>query len=151
MPEETAVEEEKKRETAEKAPKESPAENPEESPESINMQTSQMAVLFSPAGILMLGLAITLDIFGLIEFIPVLGSALSYIPDIIGIIMIGGWTYFNSGTLKVTRGAAAGIGKAAQWAKRLKWLRPLLFLLEFIPVVGMLPCWTLVVWFELKR
>lgn len=100
--------------------------------------------IFSPAGLLMLPLAGLIDV---IDFF--IGSFI--LMDIVAILTIGVWIYFNSQQLKVTKGAAARIGKAAKMARRLKWLRPLLIVIEFIPVVGMVPCWILLVYFELQQ
>lgn len=114
-------------------------------------ETQRQGALFSPEGFLMLGLAAFIDLAGLIDLIPVIGNILSYGVDIFGIIFIGGWMFFRSQTVQATGRAAARVGKIGKWAKRLKWLRPLLIIGEFIPIVGILPLWTLVVYFELKQ
>jgi hypothetical protein len=106
-------------------------------------ETERAEALFSPEGIMMLFIAGVID---LIDFL--IGSFL--LLDLVAILTIGVWTYFHSQRVAMTRGAAARLGKAAGWARRMKWLRPLLIVLEFIPIVGMLPCWILVVYFELK-
>jgi hypothetical protein len=103
---------------------------------------------FGPA-IIMLVLAVLLDLFGLVGLIFGIGQILSFIPDILGTIFIGGWIYFNSRTIKLTKGTMTKIGGAAKWAKRSKWLRPLLIFGEFIPFVGIAPLWTILVFFEL--
>lgn len=107
-------------------------------------EAQRQGAIFSPEGMMMLLIAAAIDI---IDFF--IASVL--ILDIIGILVIGGWIYFHSQQVKVTRGAAARLGKAAKWARRLKWLRPLLIIIEFIPVVGMLPLWVLLVYFELQQ
>lgn len=107
-------------------------------------EIERQGALLSPAGLIMLPLAAIIDI---IDFF--IGSLL--ILDIVAILVIGGWIYSRSGQLKATRGATARLGKAAKWAKRLRWLRPLLIAIEFIPIVGMLPLWVLLVYFELKQ
>ena len=106
--------------------------------------------LLSPEGIIMMSVAVGLDLAGLVDAIPVIGNILSYFIDFLGIILIGTWTYFRSQSFQATGKATARIGKAAKWAGRLKWLRPLLFIGELIPVVGALPLWTLLVYFELQ-
>jgi|GEM_PF-1939161 len=106
-------------------------------------ETQGMGALFSPEGAIMLSIAVVIDI---IDFL--IGSF--FVLDIVAIFTIGIWIYFHSQRVTVTKGAAARLGKAAQWARRMRWLRPLLVVIEFIPVVGMLPCWILVVYFELK-
>ncbi len=108
--------------------------------------------LLTPEGLIMMLLAFIVDSSEFfIEFIPIIGQFISVLIDILAIVFIGGWTWFHSGTVKVTGKAAKRMGKAAKWAKRMKWLRPLLFILEFIPVVGSLPLWMLVVYLELKN
>lgn len=122
-----------------------------EKPEQETGEDQKQGAIFSPEGILMLLLAVMVDLSGLIEFIPVLGTVLSWGADIFGLIFIGGWMFFRSQSVAVTGRATARAGKMAGWAKRMKWLRPLCFIGEFIPVVGILPLWTLVVYFELKQ
>jgi len=106
-------------------------------------ETERMGSLFSPEGIMMLSLA------GIIDLIDFCIASL-FLMDIIAILTIGFWTYLHSQRISATRGAATRLGKAAQGAKKAKWLRPLLVVVEFIPIVGMLPCWTLIVYYELK-
>ncbi|MFC1629959.1 hypothetical protein ACFL06_00290 [Patescibacteria group bacterium] len=100
--------------------------------------------LITPEGLIMLFIA------GFIDVIDFLTGSL-VVVDVIAILIIGSWTYFHSQQVKVTARAGGRIKKAAKWAKRLKWLRPLLLIVEVIPVVGMLPCWILLVYFELKQ
>lgn len=99
--------------------------------------------MFLIAGLLDLASLVFLY-FGLDDF---------WILDIIGLIFIGGWTYFRSQTIKVTRGAKVRLTtRALKLAERLKWLKPMFFISEFIPYIGgVLPSWTLIVYFELKR
>lgn len=105
-------------------------------------------VFFGPEGVIMMTVAIALDLVGLILLI--FGLDDFFITDILGIFFIGGWILFRSGTMKVTKKAGAKMAKAAKWAKRVRWLRPLLIFAEFIPYVGALPCWILLVYSELK-
>lgn len=107
-------------------------------------QAQRQGAIFSPEGVIMLPIAAAIDI---IDFF----IASLFILDIIAILTIGVWIYFRSQQITVTRGAAARLGKATKWTRRLRWLRPLLIIIEFIPVVGMLPLWVLVVYFELKQ
>jgi len=107
-------------------------------------EVQKQGVIFSPEGVMMLFIAAVIDI---IDFF--IASVL--VLDIIGILVIGIWIYFHSQQVKVTGGAAARLRKAAKWARRLKWLRPLLIIIEFIPIVGMLPLWVLLVYFELQQ
>jgi len=114
-------------------------------------EIQRQGALFSPEGVLMLTLAVFVDLGGLVELIPVIGSILSYGVDIFGLIFIGGWMFFRSQTIQTTGRAAARLGKISKWAKRMKWLRPLLIIGEFIPIVGILPLWIIAVYFELQQ
>jgi hypothetical protein len=102
---------------------------------------SSIGAVISPEGVIMLPIAVIIDV---LDFL--IGSLL--ILDIVAILTIGVWIYFHSQQVAVTKGAAARLNK---WARRLKWLRPVMIILEFIPIVGMLPLWTLLVYFELKQ
>lgn len=108
---------------------------------------------FSPAALIMLPLAGILDLTGII--LVVFGLDDFWITDAIGIFFIGGWIYFHSQTLKTTSGARRRLKrrlkKGVKIAKRLKWLRPLCIVGEFVPYVGAMPLWTLLVFFELKH
>src|SRR4030042_2841676 len=117
--------------------------------------------LFSPEALLML------SIFGVLDIIDFfLGSIL--VVDIIAILVYSAWTYFR-GQAKKASETQAQIETArktreekrqqfgekkkvrqASLAKRGKWLRKVLFILEWIPIVGMIPGWTLMVYSELK-
>lgn len=103
--------------------------------------------------IIMLFLALALDLVNLLLLCVALDDF--FIGDIVGIIFIGGWTFARSREVQLTSRAAGTVQKAAtqmtKWAKTMKWLRPLSFFLELIPYVGVLPCWTLLVWNELKQ
>ncbi|MDO8639493.1 MAG: hypothetical protein Q7R53_01075 [bacterium] len=136
-------------ENADKIPAEDASENPSPENEEEGQASAEMPLAnFLTPEILMFIPAVLLDIIGLILLIFALDDF--FITDIIGIAILGSWTYFRSQTLKVTKGASEKIGKAGKWAKKMKWLRPLLFVGELIPYVGALPCWTLLVFFELK-
>lgn len=109
----------------------------------------------SPGAIVMLILAGCVDIAEpLIECIPYVGQVLSIIIDIVAAIFIGIWMWFRSREIAVSQKTEQMLNKAktqtTKWAKRLKWLRPLVFFLEMIPVVNVLPCWFLAVFFEIK-
>ena len=114
-------------------------------------EIQKRGALFSPEGALMLSLAVLVDLAGLVDLIPVIGNILSYGVDIFGLIFIGGWMFFRSQTVQVTGRAKARLGKIGKGAKRSKWLKPLLIIGEFIPIVGILPFWTVAVYFELKQ
>lgn len=127
-------------------------EAPEEVPgeiKALEQAVKNAGVFLSPEAIIFLPLAALLDLVSIILVFFALDDF--WITDIIGIIFIGGWIWFRSGTLKTTHKAAKRLTQVIKWAKRLKWLRPLLIVLEFIPYVGVAPCWVLVVYFELKH
>ena len=139
-------------ETEQQEPEEAGSEQPENS-EGVTEEPASLRTgegggsLFGP-GIIMLFLAMAIDAIGLTLLLFALDDF--FITDIIGIMFIGGWSWFHSGTAQMTQGAAGKVGKAAKAAKRLKWLRPLMFVGELIPYVGAFPCWTILVYFELK-
>lgn len=112
------------------------------------IESKSFGSFFSPEGMIIFPLAVLLDLIGLILVFFALDDF--FITDIVGIVMIGGWTYFHSGQVQMTQGAQQKLGKMAKRMRRLKWLRPLMIIGEFIPYVGALPCWTILVYFELK-
>ena len=123
----------------------------EEATGQLEMWDEKAGVFFSPAALIMLPLAAVIDVSEFfIGGIPVIGQIISIILDIVAIVFIGGWMWFRSGTMTVSKGTQARIAKVAKWAKRLKWLRPLLIILEFIPIVGSAPLWVIAVYLELK-
>ena len=116
------------------------------------IELRRAGALFSPEGVIMLYVALLVD--GgelLVEIIPVVGQIISILIDIFAVLFIGGWMWFRSGTIQITAEAAARLGAAAKWTRRLKWLRPLCFILELIPIgSSFLPLWILIVYLELK-
>lgn len=118
--------------------------------ESSKREELRLAMAFiSPEAFVLFPLAIFLDILGFFD-------SISFAPDILGTLLIGGWIFLRSlvkgtrPTLKVTTQASRRINQAIKIAKKLRWLRPLFYLLEFVPVVGAFPWWTILVYFELK-
>ncbi len=103
--------------------------------------------LFTLEGILMLSIAIILDLLGLILFILsffIVGIPLSFILDIIGLVVIGGWMFLRSGKIKMTK-------KAAKVSQKILKRLGLAFVGEVIPFFGDIAfCWTLVVFLELR-
>lgn len=96
--------------------------------------------IMSPEGASIMMVALFLDILGLIGLIPIIGQILSYIPDVLGIAVIGIWAWFRMGEMPVTK----------KFSKFLK--RPALVMVgELIPVVGILPFWSAYVFFKLKK
>ena len=96
--------------------------------------------LLSPEAVVMLPLAVIVDV---IDFF----IASLFIVDIIALLLFGSWMYLRSGQATISAKSA----KALKMARTMRWLRPLLIIIECIPIVGMLPCWALVVYFELKQ
>jgi hypothetical protein len=151
---------------------------PEElvSPEEVEVfSTDRGAVFLSPEGLIMMSIAVFIDAGELFAgFVPGAGPFISTALDIAGFIIIGGWLFFrsqlrDSQTPKIPRKRGKGeikalvksaskvekkVGKAARWAKRLKWLRPLLILLEVFPLFEFMPDfifgWTIAVYLELR-
>ena len=114
--------------------------------DTISPETKEGSFL-SPEGLMMLSLAIFVDVGEFfIEFIPYVGTVISILLDIFAVIFIGGWMWFRSGN----KSGIGRTGKAAKWAKRLKWFRPLCIIIECIPLVGSLPLWTVAVYLEIK-
>lgn len=146
MPQATAIEEET-------APVSSTEENTQAEKFSEIMETARAGIFLSPEGFIMMSTAMVVDILELfIPFEP-------FDPvDIFAFVFFGAWMVFRSmlkgekiGEKKVPKKAAAAVQKATKWAKRLKWLRPLLFILEMIPLVGAAPFWVVAVYLELKH
>ncbi len=106
---------------------------------------------FAPEGAVMLFMALMFDAvdFG-VNLFPAIGQLASLPLDILALLFFGSWMLLRSGVLKVPTKTAARVGKAAKWARSVRWLRPLLFFLEFVPAVSALPLWVLVVYFEIK-
>lgn len=115
----------------------------EESPE----EETEGGALFSPEGILMLCIAVILDSIGLSLFILSLfgiGIPLSFVLDIIGLVVIGGWMLLRSHRIAMTK-------KAAKVSRKFLKRLGLAFLGEVIPFFGDIAfCWTIVVYLELK-
>lgn len=124
-------------------------------------ETRRAGAFLSPEAFVMLPLAILLDIVGII--LVCFGLDDFGTTDAIGLLFIGGWSFFRSQLIgKAPTEIAAppsraelkkttkGTTQVAKWGKRLKWLRPVLICLEFIPYVGCFFWWTLLVIFELK-
>lgn len=96
----------------------------------------------SPGAILMFLLAVALDLLGylclLLDFLGI-GAILSFIPDLMGLVFIGGWMYLVKGeSIKLT-------GKATRWLGTTAFG-------EAAPLLGdLLPGWTLLVILEMLK
>ena len=122
-----------------------------EKTEEVKTEIEKVGVFFGPEGVIMMTAAIFIDLSEfLVEFIPGIGQIISILIDVFAVLFIGGWMYVRSGTVKITGKTAARVGKALKWAKRIRWLRPLCFVLECIPGIGSLPLWIIIVYLELK-
>lgn len=108
----------------------------------------QIASIFSPEGVIMLTVAVLLDLVGI--FLLMLGLDDFGLMDLLGLGFFGFWMLIRGSSVKTTKGASQKIAQVTNWVKRLRYLRPLLFFLEFIPFVGAGPWWTLIVYSELK-
>ena len=114
-------------------------------------QAFRERIFLSPEGIIMMTTAFLVDLGEL--FIPL--EPIDPL-DIFALVFFSSWMIFRamlkgkSPEIRVSKKAAATLQKAAKWAKRLKWLRPLLFILEMVPLVGAAPCWMIAVYLELK-
>ena len=102
--------------------------------------------LLSAEGLFMLTVALLVDIVEL--FIPL--EPIDPV-DIFAIALFGSWTFMRSGQMRLKKGSAAKVGKAAKLAKRMKWLRPVLYVGEMVPFVGAAPLWVVSVYLELKN
>lgn len=128
----------------------------------------------SPEAVIIIPVALTLDAIGIILVIFLLDDF--FITDIIGFATIGVWSWFRSQIkgdesaiempdrkerkkqaqqtqqtpkeTEVTKTTKAGkTAKTTRSAKWAKWIR----FLEFVPYLGVLPFWTISVFFELKE
>jgi len=117
-----------------------------ESEENISAsQAPRQGIFLSPEGFIMMSLAVIVDIGEL--FIPL--EPIDPL-DIFALIFFGAWMFFRSGQIRVSKKSTAAVKQITSWAKRLKWLKPLLFITEMIPVIGAAPCWIIAVYLELK-
>jgi len=123
--------------------------------EALKDATKKAGALFGPAGIIMLSMALLVDVGEfLVEFIPYVGQIISIAIDIFAVLFFGFWMWFRSGTITVPKKTGERIAKVTakvtKWAKRMKWLRPLCFIIELIPIFSSpLPLWILIVYLEL--
>jgi len=128
---------------------ESPEKNTEPAEEFFATgKITRISTILTPEGFIMMAVAIILDSVGLILFIlSFLGVGIpgSFIPDLIGLIIIGIWTYLRSGRTTMTK-------QATELAKKSFKRVGLAFLGEVIPFFGdAAPCWTIAVYRELTK
>jgi len=103
----------------------------------------------------MLAGAFLLDLMGLfcllLDFAgaPGLGESISFVPDFLGFVLIGGWQSF--GELRKKRKALIEKGRSIRKAKKRGLKFFFTFLGELAPYIGALPFWTWYVYSELKN
>ncbi|MBZ9572952.1 hypothetical protein KJA17_02095, partial [Patescibacteria group bacterium] len=103
-----------------------------ETPKEETPEETEGGALFTPEGVLMLCIAVMLDLIGLFLFILSLfgiGIPLSFILDIIGLVIIGTWMFLRSGRIGMTK-------KAAKVSRKFLKRLGLAFLGEVIPFFG---------------
>ena len=110
-------------------------------------QEENKSSILSPAGIIMLIVAVLIDLAGLI--ILCFGLDDLGILDVLGLVFIGGLMFVQSGEITSTKGTKKALKKAG--GKVLKRVG-LSFLGELIPYFGgIAPCWILAVYFHFKN
>ena len=110
-----------------------------------------MQRLFTPEAFVMISFAVFIDAGEFfVEWIPLIGNALSILLDIIALIFIGFWMYTRSKKITAPEKTAARIKKVVKFTKKFKWLKPACMIFEMIPVVSSLaPLWIVAVLLEL--
>ncbi len=100
--------------------------------------------------VIFLVIAILLDLFGIVCFLLDIffgiGEIPSWISDGVGIVFIDGWMLLRSGRIETPERAQKGLRKLFR-GKWKKFLTPIIG--EVTPFVGVLPFWSLSVYFEL--
>ncbi|MDD4990373.1 MAG: hypothetical protein PHW31_03625 [Candidatus Pacebacteria bacterium] len=135
----------------------------EEEQESVSVpEPSFLDALFTAEGMVMFGLAVIVDVLEVVLDLTGVGALVALALDIAAYAIIGGWMMTRGSDVKVSKRAGETLKKAAKeqfekisskqakWAKRLKWMRPVLPLFEMIPFISIVPCWIAAVYFELK-
>jgi hypothetical protein len=102
---------------------------------------------FTPEVLIMLGLAGFIDIGEFfIEFIPVIGTVLSVLLDIIAFFFIGAWI-----VSRIFRGQRSLRVKKNKKAASKKFLKVFSPIFEMVPILSSFyPGWLITVWLELK-
>jgi hypothetical protein len=115
---------------------------------------SGINALWSPEGVLMMTTAVSVDVAEFFfDLIPVVGLAISFVIDIFALLFFGAWMLFRSGAVRVPAKTGKRLVGAMKWAKKMRWLRPLLVIFEFIPVLVFesFTWWTILIYLELKH
>jgi len=116
--------------------------------------TRLMENIFSIEGIMMLSFAAFIDVGeAVFELIPVVGTIISAILDIIALIFIGlFWMrLFRGHGITATKKTGSVLKKIAKTGKKYKWLKPFCMIFEMIPIVSSIaPLWVVAVLLELS-
>ncbi len=107
----------------------------------------------SPEAIVLIFIALTLDILGLVSLIPIVGWIINIVIVLLGTAFFEAYDWFK-GTAIASRKKGTEVKnkglqketKGAKWLKRLRWIRPIV---EFIPYLNWVPLWTVSIVFEL--
>jgi len=124
-------------------------------PEQIGDTTSLgfFANLFTPTAVIMLTFAIFIDAGeAFFELIPIVGTTISIIIDVIALVLIGAWMYVRSGQITVPEKTGERIKGAMKSGKKYKWLKPFCMGFEMIPIISSFaPLWIVAVLIELAE
>ncbi|MFC1663532.1 hypothetical protein ACFL0A_00135 [Patescibacteria group bacterium] len=108
-----------------------------------------MLKILSPAGaleaVIVIPIALILDFIGPILTILVVTIPVTWLVDVIGLIVLGSWSFFRSGRMPITK-------KLIRFLKRpgTAYLGELLEGTLLLPITfDLIPCWTALVVFEL--
>jgi len=102
--------------------------------------------IFSPEGVMIMTIALLFDFLGLLCFVLDLlgiGVPFSFVLDILGLALLGTWTFIHSRKIRTT-------AKSRKTLQKLLGKIGLAFGLELIPFFGDVAfCWTILVYKEL--
>ena len=125
------------------------AEEPEEET-AAEAATRKIRAIFSPEGIVMMFVGGILDLLSLIGAILILafgtGLLFAKIVYIVGLVIVGAWAFFRSGTVGVTKKGKREVRTILNFLKR-QWPK---LGGKFIPAIGdALPLWSYTIYSEL--
>ena len=110
--------------------------------------------LISPEGCMILFIAVILDLIGLFLFVLsffIAGIPLSWLLDIAGMVIIGGWLLVRTGRIK-KRGGKNNAEIIKKITKKTGKRFGIAFLIELVPFLGDIsPSWTVLVFLELRN
>ena len=120
----------------------------------INQSKTLMEKVFSIEGIMMLLFATFIDVGeAFFEMIPVAGTIISAILDIIALFFIGllWMRLFRGHEITATKKTGSTMKSIAKTGKKYKWLKPFCMIFEMIPIVSSVtPLWVFAVLLELS-